>query len=138
MPGKDRSEVFNANAPIQPMDEHPLRGTFTHADYHYVLKKPLKLKDDSVYKLKMAKEERMIRGVDKTTGKPARNNGNYGVLYMLDFKVEGKNKVQFFFNPTGGLFAGYGILEDGHKQRVIPYHYGAPVVLVVAFNKMKI
>lgn len=112
-------ELFNESATVLPMDEHPLRGTFAKADYHYVVKKPIKLKDDSVYMLKMASSESMIKGLDKTTGEAAIDNGNYGVVYTLDFKIEGKHKVQFLFNPIGGEFAGYGILEYKGKRSFI-------------------
>jgi len=117
---KNDIELFNESAAILPMDEHPLRGSFANADYHYIVKKPIKVKDDSVYSLKMATSETMIKGVDKTTGKPAVDNGNYGVVYTLDFKIKGKHKVQFLFNPIGGEFAGHGILEAKDKRTHIP------------------
>lgn len=112
-------ELFNEAAKIQPMDEHPLRGTFTRADYHYVLKHPVKIKDDTVYTLKMADAPNMIQGIDKTTGLPAVDNGNYGVLYTVDFSVAGKQKIKLYFNPIGGEFAGQGILEHNGKRKYI-------------------
>ena len=39
---KSDLELFNEAAAIQPMDEHPLRGTFEAADWNYTLKKPVK------------------------------------------------------------------------------------------------
>ena len=39
---KSDLELFNEAAAIQPMDEHPLRGTFAAADWNYTLKKPVK------------------------------------------------------------------------------------------------
>ena len=38
---KSDLELFNEAAAIQPMDEHPLRGTFEAADWNYTLKKPV-------------------------------------------------------------------------------------------------
>lgn len=109
-------ELFSANSNVIPMDEHPLRGTYKAADYHYEIKQPLLPKKDEVYYLKMANEESMIKGVDSTDGTLTVDNGNYGVVYTVDFKIAGKQRVKMFFNPIGGEFAGYGILE--HKGKV--------------------
>lgn len=106
-------ELFNENASIQPMDEHPLRGTFPKADWHYRLKHPVKLGPEEHLMVKLASdEEGFIKGKDATTGLPAEDYGNYGVIYNVDFSVEGNRKVQFIMNPIGGPFAGYGILEN--------------------------
>lgn len=106
-------ELFNEQSKIQPMDEHPLRGTFPKADWNYILKKELKLEPDEHWMLKLASDdEGFIKGVDATTGLKAEDYGNYGVIYKVDFKVEGNRKVQFIINPIGGPFAGYGILEN--------------------------
>lgn len=106
-------ELFNDNAAIQPMDEHPLRGTFPKADWNYRLKRAVNLDADEHLMVKLASEdEGFIKGVDATTGLPAEDYGNYGVIYNVDFSVEGSRKVQFIINPIGGPFAGYGILEN--------------------------
>lgn len=113
---KSDLELFNANAPIQPMDEHPLRGTFAEADWVYTLKKPISSPEESLRLELATSQEGYIKGVDKTTGKPAENYGNYGVIYKVNFAVEGDEPVSFIFNPIGGAFAGYALLENKTKK----------------------
>lgn len=110
--------LFNDNAPIQPMDEHPLRGTFKNADWNYAVKKPIDGKE--AVKLKLAgSEEGYIKGVDATTGLPAENYGNYGVNYRVDFTVKSKQPVSLILNPIGGSYAGYGVLEYEGKRQLL-------------------
>ena len=112
-------ELFNASARQQPLDEHPLRGTFAKADYHYVLTSPFKPKDKSMYVLKLAAQEDMARGKDATTGLPAINNGNYGVIYTVDFEIKGEEKMRFLLNSLGGIFSGYGLLQQEGKSKLV-------------------
>lgn len=109
-------ELFNENAVVQPMDEHPLRGTFASADWEYTLKEPVNAPKRPL-KLKLASNEGdgFIKGVDATTGLPAENYGNYGVVYKVHFEVTGSRPVSFIFSPIGGAFAGYGVLEEHTK-----------------------
>ena len=112
-------ELFYSNASVQPMDEHPLRGTFANSDWEYTLTKPID--GQKPVKLKLAgSEEGYIKGVDSTTGLPAENYGNYGVMYRINFVVESERPVSFIVNPIGGYFAGYGVLEHKGKRRLIP------------------
>lgn len=114
---KSDLELFNEAAPILPMDEHPLRGTFEGSDWNYKLKKAISKPSEALY-LELASPslpEGYAKGVDATTGLPAENYGNYGVLYNLDFTIKGKEPVTFIFNPIGGWFAGYGVLENKTK-----------------------
>ncbi len=113
-------EYFNDTAPVEPMDEHPLRGTFTGADWNY--KVPVVLDSDSrkPYMLEQASSgQGFIIGVDSTTGKMAENYGNYGIIYNIDFTVAGSRPMQFIFNPIGGPFAGYGVLEGNGRRQLI-------------------
>lgn len=110
-------ELFNEAAPILPMDEHPLRGTFAGSDWNYTLDKTINKPSEALY-LELASPslpEGYAKGVDATTGKAAENYGNYGVLYNIDFSIKGKEPVTFIFNPIGGWFAGYGVLENKTK-----------------------
>lgn len=110
-------ELFNENAPILPMDEHPLRGTFRGSDWNYTLKQPISKPSEALF-MELASPslpEGYAKGVDATTGLPAENYGNYGVLYNVDFAIKGKEPVTFIFNPIGGWFAGYGVLENKTK-----------------------
>ncbi len=113
---KSDLEIYNESAQIQPMDEHPLRGTFVGADWNYTLKKPIDTSKSQSLRLELATaEEGYVKGIDMTTGKPAENYGNYGVVYKVNFKVIGEAPVNFIFNPIGGAFAGYGVLENKTK-----------------------
>ena len=111
-------ELFYENAQVQPMDEHPLRGTFPQSDWEYTITKPIT--GQKPVKLKLASaEEGYIKGVDATTGLPAENYGNYGVVYKVNFTVESRRPVSFIVNPTGGYFAGYGVLEHKGKRQLM-------------------
>ena len=112
---KSDLELFNEAAAIQPMDEHPLRGTFEAADWNYTLKKPVKAPEKPLMLELATSQEGYAKGVDATTGLPAENYGNYGVIYKVNFTVAGKKPVSFILNPIGGPFAGYGVLENKTK-----------------------
>ena len=110
-------ELFNENASIQPMDEHPLRGTFAKSDWEYTVKQPISGNKPLKLKLAGTDAEGYIKGVDKTTGLPAENYGNYGVIYKVNFTVASERPISFLLNPIGGYFAGYGVLEhDGQRE----------------------
>ncbi len=110
---KTNVEVYNEMAPIQPMDEHPLRGTFASSDWTYTLQKPVTAKDNVMIKLASPETgDGYAKGVDATTGEPAENYGNYGVIYNVDFSVAGDKPISFIINPIGGPFAGWGVLEN--------------------------
>lgn len=109
-------ELFNEQAAILPMDEHPLRGTFANSDWNYTLDK--KINGKQPVKLKLAGEG-YAQGVDATTGLPAENYGNYGVIYKVNFTVAAKKPVSFILNPIGGYFAGYGVLEQKGKRELL-------------------
>lgn len=112
-------EIFDESAPVLPMDEHPLRGTFANSDWHYTLKKPVQ-RGKAPYRLKLAgAEEGYAKGVDATTGLAAENYGNYGVVYQVDFTVAGDKPVNLLLNPLGGAFAGYGVLQSAHGRMLL-------------------
>lgn len=112
---KSDLELFNEAAAIQPMDEHPLRGTFEAADWNYTLKKPVNAPKKPLMLELATSQEGYAKGVDATTGLPAENYGNYGVIYKVNFTVAGKKPISFILNPIGGPFAGYGVLENKTK-----------------------
>ena len=112
---KSDLELFNEAAAIQPMDEHPLRGTFEAADWNYTLKKPVNAPEKPLMLELATSQEGYAKGVDATTGLPAENYGNYGVIYKVNFTVTGKKPISFILNPIGGPFAGYGVLENKTK-----------------------
>lgn len=60
-----------------------------------------------------------LRGTDATTGLPAENYGNYGVIYNIDYKLKGDKPYELWLNPWGGMFAGVGVLEQGGQRKII-------------------
>ena len=135
-------ELFDDSAAVQPMDEHPLRGTFAKSDWEYTLKRPIE--GDKPVKLKLAGTDAAgyIKGVDKTTGLAAENSGNYGVIYKVNFTVASERPISFILNPIGGYFAGYGVLEhDGLRELIALPQYdlclGETVEEAVELGRLK-
>lgn len=113
-------DLYNEYAPVQPMDEHPLRGTFAEADWAYNIKKPMNT-DSGVHMLELASEEQgFAQGKDGTTGLDAVNYGNYGVVYAVNFTISGTKPAAMYLNPLGGLFAGYGVLKKARENTLLP------------------
>lgn len=114
-------DLYNEYAPVQPMDEHPLRGTFDDADWNYTVSAPLNTDSNKVYMLELASEEQgFARGKDATTGKDAVNYGNYGIVYSVNFTISGNKPAAMYLNPLGGLFAGYGVLKKAGEEKILP------------------
>ena len=116
---KEDIENFSQQAAVLPMDEHPLRGTYEHADLTYIVKKPLQMKWYQAKALCMADSEDsyFLMGTDRTTGKETQNHGNYGVIYHLLYSVAGEHPVQLGINPWGGEFHGTGMMiADGKAE----------------------
>lgn len=111
--------LFNQRSSVEPMDEHPLRGTFRQADWHYTVTDELKLKKDEVKMMCLANSGYFAKGIDKSTGLPAENYGNYGVVYKVDFEIKDKQKLNFYFAPMGGEFAGYGLWTNKGKTTLV-------------------
>ena len=109
------ARVSNQLYPILPPDAggHVLRGTFEKADCHVALTQPFNANKGDIWGITLADDDKnpYVRGVDATTGKPVVNYGNYGVLYDVSFKTQGRRNTILRFNPYGGPFAGQGILE---------------------------
>ncbi len=117
---KTDAELYNEYAGVQPMDEHPLRGTFAGADWQYTIKRAISAKGSKAYMLEMASnEEGYAEGIDGTTGLDALNYGNYGVVYKVNFKIKG-DSTALYLNPIGGLFAGYAVLKNGKDCQLLP------------------
>ncbi len=114
-------ELFAELAGQLPMDEHPLRGTFLQADLNYRLRRPLATDKGAVYALLLADSQtgEYLRGTDATTGASAENYGNYGVVYNIDYKLQGNQSYELWINPWGGMFAGVGVLQQGGERQLI-------------------
>ena len=112
---------FSREAAVLPMDEHPLRGTYQHADLTYVVKKPVQMKWFQAKALCMADSEDsyFLMGTDRMTGKQTQNHGNYGVIYHVFYSVAGEHPIQLGINPWGGEFHGAGMMISEDRPDVI-------------------
>lgn len=118
---KEDIENFSQQAALLPMDEHPLRGTYQHADLTYIIKKPFRMKWNQVKALCMADSEDRyyLMGTDRMTGRKTQNHGNYGVIYHLMYRVAGEHPVQLGINPWGGEFRGTGMMISDGKAELL-------------------
>jgi hypothetical protein len=118
---EDKAAKFSATAPILPMDEHPLRGTYKHGDLLFTLPEVIDLDQSPVYGFKMASDDDpyFLQGTDSTTGRKTENNGNYGVVYKINYKVKSSAGYALAFNPAGGLFAGIGVDKTGSEKKLV-------------------
>lgn len=114
-------EIFAAMGKQLPLDEHPLRGTFAEADLNYKLQDTIDTATGAGYALLLADSQtgEYLRGTDATTGLPAENYGNYGVVYNIDYKLKGDKPYELWLNPWGGMFAGAGVLEQSGQRKII-------------------
>ena len=114
-------ERFSREAAVLPMDEHPLRGTYQHADLTYIVKKPIQMKWFQAKALCMADSEDryFLTGTDRMTGRQTQNHGNYGVIYHVLYSVAGEHPIQLGVNPWGGEFYGAGMMVSEDKAEVI-------------------
>ena len=124
MPVEADSGISAHLYPILPPDEggHVLRGTFEKADCHVTLTEPFNTNKSEIWGITLADDQKnlYVRGKDATTGKPVVNYGNYGVLYDVSFKTQGRRNTVLRLNPYGGPFAGQGILEiEGKPAKYI-------------------
>lgn len=113
-------ELFAELAQILPQDEHPLRGTFAKSDLKIKVH-TIDTKAGENHALVMADSTtgEYLRGTDATTGLPAENYGNYGVVYNVDYKLKGDKPYELWLNPWGGMYAGVGVLEQGGERKLI-------------------
>ena len=118
---EDDIEKFSRKAPVLPMDEHPLRGTYQHADLTYVVKKPIQMKWFQSKALCMADSEDryFLVGTDRMSGRQTQNHGNYGVVYHLIYSVAGEHPIQLGINPWGGEFYGTGMMLSEDNATVV-------------------
>ena len=118
--------VYNKTAPILPMDEHPLRGTYDHANLTYTVTEPIDFSKAAAYYLRMGADEEpyFLKGVDATTGTKTVNNGNYGVIYRLRYQVKGRQPYALRINPSGGYFAGYAVYRQEDARQLLPIPAG--------------
>lgn len=122
----DLAVAFNRIAPILPMDTHPLRGTYQHADLTYTVQDLLNFDKEDCFYIRMAKNDDsyFLQGIDATTGVATINNGNYGVVYKLRYRIKDKEHYALRINPSGGYFAGYALYINKDGKKLVPLPKG--------------
>lgn len=119
LPTRAHAGLAARTMPVLPTDNEKLRGTFPGMD-KIVL--PLKLynpAEDGAVAITLAdnKLDPYVVGVDATTGQPALNYGNYGIVYRMFFPGK-SGEVSYAMNPRGGLYA--GSLGVRYRYNVLP------------------
>lgn len=107
MPTRSHAGLAARTLPVLPTDKEKLRGTFSGMDRMVLPMKPYNPAGDGPAAITLAdnKLDPYVVGVDATTGLPALNYGNYGVIYRMFFPGE-TGLVSYSMNPRGGLYAG--------------------------------
>lgn len=107
-------------APVQPMDDVELRGTF-HGVMRY-------MQSETPYNSSLGasaitigndREDAFIKGVDElTNNKAMTDKGNYGVSYDVTIPTAGDKRFAVYFNPLGGAYAGSVQIVSGTHNKI--------------------
>lgn len=117
---KDNIKSFSKSARALPMDEHPLRGTYRNSDLTYIVREPIQMKwyQEKALCLAGSDDTEFLQGIDAMTGTETKNNGNYGVVYHVQYSVAGEKPLKMGINPWGGDFYGAGMLISEGKTEI--------------------
>lgn len=58
-------------------------------------------------------------GWDATNRMAVKNSGNYGVVYRVLLPTAGKGKIRCYFNPRGGVYAGWLRVKTKQESRMV-------------------
>lgn len=107
LPVKSHAGFAARTLPVLPTDKERLRGTFPGMDRMLLPLRPYNPAEDGPAAITLAdnKLDPYAVGVDATTGLPALNYGNYGVVYRM-FITGDSGLTSYYINPRGGLYAG--------------------------------
>lgn len=107
LPAKGHAGLAARTLPVLPTDKERLRGTFPGMDRMVLPMRLYNPSEDGSVAITLAdnKLDPYAVGVDATTGLPALNYGNYGVVYRMFFPGD-PGQVSYYMNPRGGLYAG--------------------------------
>ena len=117
---------FFDSAKILPKDEHKLRGTFKRMNRNFRLRKEYNPETDGICYVTIGdnKTDFFKKGIDATDGEEVVNYGNYGINYILEFRM--KSETRFVICPLGGYYAG-----------AIRFHYnGSTGIIQTPNNKL--
>ena len=119
LPTRAHAGLAARTMPVLPTDKEKLRGTFAGMDKLVLPLKPYDSLEDGAVAITLAdnKIDPYVIGIDATTGQPALNYGNYGVVYRMFFPGK-TGEVSYAMNPRGGLYA--GSLGVKYQYKVLP------------------
>ena len=107
---------FLFNAEILPKDEQQLRGTFKNFNRTIRLKNNFNPAAEGIGYVMICDDvnDKFKIGIDATDNSKVINKGNYGLNYLLDFKLKSPTKI--FLSPLGGIYA--GVLRYKYKSDI--------------------
>ncbi len=116
----DPATLLNQLAVLPPGDPH-LRGTFSRTDRLMLAKSPYNPVNDGPVSITLSDGEidPFLTGRDATTRIAVKNEGNYGVVYRMLLPTTGKGKIRCYFNPRGGVYAGWLRVKTKNGSRMV-------------------
>ena len=63
--------------------------------------------------------DQFLTGRDATNRLAVTNAGNYGVVYRVLLPTTGKGKIRCYFNPRGGVYAGWLRVKTKAESRMV-------------------
>ena len=107
--------------PVLPPGDPHLRGTFQRADRLMLGKRPYHPGEDGAVSVTLGDGEldQFLTGRDATNRLAVTNAGNYGVVYRVLLPTTGKGKIRCYFNPRGGVYAGWLRVKTKSESRMV-------------------
>ena len=120
LPVDEDFAAFAGKAQVLPADKHRLRGTFEGKDRLVVGNKAYTSKAGRVaVTLADHQLDRYVTGIDATDGSAVLNYGNYGIVYKLFLPTTYQDKIAYYLNPRGGVYAGGIGLKYRHQYESV-------------------
>jgi hypothetical protein len=118
MPVQADIDQFAAKAQVLPADQQRLRGTFEGKDRLLTGNKAYTSKAGMVV-VTLADNvlDRYVEGIDATDGSKVLNYGNYGIVYKLYLPTTYTDKIAYYLNPRGGVYAGGMNVKYRHQYQ---------------------
>ncbi len=109
------------NLLVLPPGNPHLRGTFQRADRLMLGKRPYDPGQDGAVSVTLGDGELdpFLTGWDATNRLAVKNAGNYGVVYRVLLPTTGKGKIRCYFNPRGGVYAGWLRVKTKAESRMV-------------------
>ena len=110
---------FIRRATILPRDEIALRGTFQGMNRRITAKRAYHPEREGTVYFPIGDNirDQYLRGIDATDGSDVVNYGNYGILYEIAIPITGRQSVNYYLSPLGGVYAGAirAVSSEGSK-----------------------